>query len=234
MNAAMLNVDGVDNMKVQTDFLYCHAGPEQCPRSSGQVNYADAALKLLHPSQSLTIDKVDVSGAWNIFKMTMSMAEAKPECRSVRSAALVKDVWCTIQTARVDILIELMMPLRNVYGAIPPTSDQSIIVIPGEVVMPGLTAYGASPSIFDQIKMAIPGAVLNVKLEEKLLGNGDHLAHILQLAEIRIQNISSIIDDIKRSFPKAAFDDWRKWVLANTGMLLQQAIQQRGEKQCQW
>ncbi|VDN12622.1 unnamed protein product [Dibothriocephalus latus] len=100
--------------------------------------------------------------------------------------------------------------------------------------MPILIVYGAETSTLDQIIMAIPGAVLNVKLEEKLLENSDPSAHILQLAELRIQNFTSIIDDIKRSIPKAEFDGWRKWAMANTTMLLQQAILQRGVEQCQW
>ncbi|VDN34252.1 unnamed protein product, partial [Dibothriocephalus latus] len=109
--------------------------------------------------------------------MTMWTAEAKPECRSVQSSALVKDVWCTIHTARVDIFIKLLISYVTMYDA-------------------GLTRV-------KHFSMAIPGAVLNVKLEEKLLENSDPSAHILQLAELRIQNISSIIDDIKHSIPKA-------------------------------
>ncbi|VDN19250.1 unnamed protein product [Dibothriocephalus latus] len=199
-----------DWSKVASSGFACFSnpGPEQCPRNGGQVNYADAVLRLVNPSRSLTTVKRDVSGALNIFEMTMSTAEAKPECRTLQSAVLVKDVWCTIQTARIDILIELKMPIRSMF----------------DVLLPRV----------DRVSMAIPGAVLNVKLEEKLLENSDRSAHILQLAEVRIQNISSIIDDIKRSIPKAAFDDWRKWVLANTGMLLQQAVRQRGIEQCQW
>ncbi|VDK30265.1 unnamed protein product [Dibothriocephalus latus] len=197
---------------------FSNSGPEQCPRIGGRVNYADAALKLLNPSQSLTMDKSDVSDVWTIFKMTMRRAEAKPECRTVQNAALVKDVWCTILTARVDIRIDLIK-LIHIFT----------LVLSCKVV-----SFLFQDITADHVKMTIPGAVLNLKLEEKMLENSDPTAHILQLAELRIQNIISVIDDIKRSIPKAEFNGWRKWAVANTGMLLQQAINQRGVEQCQW
>ncbi|VDK87285.1 unnamed protein product [Dibothriocephalus latus] len=165
-------------------------------------------MKLLSPTQSLTIVKTSNSGTWNEFEMTMNTKEAKPKCRSAQSAALIKDVWCVIQTTRVDIRIELLMARVTTDGAIFTTVEH--------------------------VSMAIPGAVLYVKLEEKLLDNSDPLAHILQLAELRIQNIISIIDEIQRSIPRAGFSGWNKWVLANTERILKQAVLQRGLEQCQW
>ncbi|VDK36335.1 unnamed protein product, partial [Dibothriocephalus latus] len=169
---------------------------------------AHVVQKFLDPIQYFTRDNVFLRSGWDTFDMRISATRARPDCRTVQSAALVKDVWCTIQTSRVDILIQRMSQTH-------------------------LPSVGLLPARLDHVEMAIPEAVLNVMLEEKLSEYSALLTHILKLAELRIQNIISIINAHKRSIPKAEINAWKNRALVNTGKLLQKAVLQRGVKQCQ-
>ncbi|VDN15859.1 unnamed protein product [Dibothriocephalus latus] len=182
--------------------------PEQCPRSDGQVSYADAVQKLVRSIQRYKEAYDLFKVTCNAFEMSIFAAQAKPQCHTVQSSVRVREVWCTIQTAQIDILIQQIAKGGAFWTSFDYVADYYVVII--------------------------PRAVLNVKLEETFLASSTASAFLLKLTELRIQNITSTIDEIQLSSLGIQLNPWSSWALARTGVFLQRAIVQRGVQQCQW
>ncbi|VDN22285.1 unnamed protein product [Dibothriocephalus latus] len=174
-------------------------------KCAGSEAYEDVVQKLVDP---ITEAKDLFLNPWTTFEMSIIAAKVRPECRTVQNKALFSEVWCSIQTIGVDILIQRMAKRTPLLDS--PT-------------------YGA-----EYVEISIPGAVLNARLEEALLQKTSYWKQVVRLAELNIQNISSIIEAHKLSIPKVELSAWKSRTLKNTGRLLQKAVLQRRVEHCQW
>uniref|UniRef100_A0A183SC21 Methyltransf_21 domain-containing protein n=1 Tax=Schistocephalus solidus TaxID=70667 RepID=A0A183SC21_SCHSO len=181
---------------------------EQCSKRNGLVQLEEAVQHLVDPITELKTQECYIQDHFTIFEMSITKTQTKPQCHSPRNEGLFNATECTIQTVSVFIFLKLI--------------KGSILDVSYNI------------NTIDFIQIDIPGAVLTTKLMETAADNGTSPQHILQLADLSIQNIFSIIDARRRSISIANVRTWKTWALVNTKRLLRKAFIERGGVQCQW